>query len=165
MLEKNHDYNVWLKEYEKNNEIVANFYLNNNRVDYDGDVKIPRKRLTEKRKQEIREHYLISGTYAETAKAFSLNESTIRNIVKSTIRDVKLSDKGNKPGAGRPLTYPIEVENEIVAWILQLLDLHAPLSTLMLKEKAKKVIQPHNHKFSASNGWLEKFFKRHRLSL
>lgn len=165
MLEKNHDYNVWLKEYEKNNEIVANFYLNNNRVDYDGDVKIPRKRLTEKRKQEIREHYLISDTYAETAKAFSLNESTIRNIVKSAIRDVKLSDKGNKPGAGRPLTYPIEVDNELVAWILQLLDLHAPLSTLMLKEKAKKVIQPHNHKFSASNGWLEKFFKRHRLSL
>lgn len=165
MLEKNHDYNVWLKEYGKNNEIVANFYLNNNRVDYNGDVKITCKRLTERRKQEIREHHLISDNYAETAKAFSLNESTVRNIVKSAIRDVKLSDKGNKPGAGRPLTYPIEVEDELVAWILQLLDLHAPLSSLMLKEKAKKVIQPHNHKFSASNGWLEKFFKRHRLSL
>ena len=131
-----------------------------------GDIKIPRKRFTEKRKQEIREHYFLVENYATTAKAFSLNESTVRNIVKSTIPDdVNLSDKGNRPGAGRPLTYAKEVESELVAWILQLLDLHLPVAVLALQEKTKKVIQPHNPIFAASRGWVEKFLTRHRLSL
>ena len=53
---------------------------------------------------------MLTEKYAETAKAFSLNESTMRSIVKFTIRDVNLSDKGNHSGAGRPLTYPKDVE-------------------------------------------------------
>ena len=44
-------------------------------------------------------------------------------------------------------------------------DLHVPESVLGLQEKAKKVIRPHNPTFSASRGWVEKFFSRHRLSL
>ena len=100
-----------------------------------GDIKIPHKTFTERMKQDIREHYLLTESYAETAKAFSLNESTVRSIVKSTIRDVKLSDKSNHSGAGRPLTYPNNVENELIAWILQLLDLHVSVSVLSLQEK------------------------------
>ena len=89
----------------------------------------------------------------------------MRSIAKSTIRDVKLSDKGNHSGAGRPLTYHKDAENELVAWILQLLDSHVSISVLSLHEEAKKVIRPHNPTFSASKGWVEKFFSRHRLSL
>lgn len=166
MLERSHDYNQCVKEFEKYDVIATNFYLNCNMVNSDGDIKVPRKRYTEKRKQEIREHYLLTESYAETAKAFNLNESTVRNIVKTTKRDgTKLSDSGNRPGAGRPLTYPKEVENELVAWILGMLDLHLPVSILAMQEKAKKVIQPHNPTFTASRGWIEKFFKRHRFSL
>ena len=166
MLEQNHDYNKLLKEFETHYVIVTNFYLNKNKVYSDGNIKVPRKRFTEKRKQEIREHHFLVENYAETAKAFSLNESTVRIIVKSTIRDdVKLSDKGNSPGAGRPLTYPKEVESELVAWILELLDLHLPVAVLALQEKAKKVIRPHNPIFAASRVWVEKFFTRYRLLL
>ena len=89
----------------------------------------------------------------------------MRNFVKSTIRDVKLSDKDNHPDAGRALTYPKDIENELVAWIVQLLDLHASVSMLSLQEKAKNVIRPQNSTFSASKGWVEKFFSRHQLSL
>ena len=86
------------------------------------DIKIPRKWFTEQRKQEMREHCPLTENYAETAKAFSLNELTVRRTFTFTIHDVKLSDKGNHSGAGRPLTYPKDVENELVPWILQLLD-------------------------------------------
>ena len=78
--------------------------------------------------------------------------------------DVKPSDKGNRSGAGRPLTYPKEAENELVAWVLQLLDVHMSVSVLALQEKAKKVIRPHSPPFGASRAWVE-FFARHRLSL
>ena len=155
MLEQNHDFSALLTTYEKYNKTIANFYLNSNKVNSNGDIKIPRKGFTERRKHENWEYYLLTENYGETAKAFSLNESTVRNIVKSTIRDEKVSDKGNHSGAGRPLTYPKDVENELVAWILQLLGLHVSVSVLSLQKKAKKIIRPHNPTFSASKGWVE----------
>ena len=165
MLEKNHDYNKLLKEFEKHDVIVRNFYLSNKKVSVNDKTKIPRKRFTEERKQEIREHYLLTDNFAKTSKSFCLNKSTVRKIVKSTLRnDVKPSDKGNPSGAVRPLTYRKEAENELVAWVLQLLDVHMPVSVLALQEKAKKVIRPHSPSFGASRGWVEKFSARHQLS-
>ena len=83
-----------------------------------------------------------------------------------TSRPWFLFDKGIHPGAGRPITYPKDVENELVACILQLLDLHVSVSVLSFQEKAKNVICPHNPTFSsASKEWFKKFFSRHRLSL
>ena len=166
MLEQNHDYNKLLKEFEKHDVIVTNFYLSNKKVSLNDETKTPRKRFTEERKQEIREHYLLTENFAKTAKSFYLNESTVRKIFKSSLRnDVKPSDKGNRSGACRPLTYPKDAENQLVAWVLQLLDVHMPLSVLALQEKAKKIIRPHSPSFGASRSWVEKLFARHRLSL
>ena len=166
MLEQNHDYNKLLKEFEKHDVIVTNFYLSNKKVSVNDETKIPRKRFTEERKQEIREHYILTDNSAKTSKSFCLNESTVRKIVKSTLRnDVKPSDKGNRSGAGGPLTNLKEAEIELAAWVLQLLDVHLPASVLALQEKAKKVVRHHSPSFGASRGWVEKFFARHRLSL
>ena len=112
----------------------------------------------------MQEHYALTKSYTESAKAFHVHEST-RNIVKTPGRAVKLSDIGNCSGAGRPITYPLEVENDLIRWILELRDLHVPVSVLALQEKAKGVVQPHNPDFNASRGWVVKFFQRHRLSL
>ena len=91
------------------------------------DIKILRKRFTERRKQEIWEYYLFNENYAETANQNIFFERVdLEEIVKSTILDVKLSDKGNHSGAGRLLAYPKDVENELGAWILQLLDFTYP---------------------------------------
>ena len=153
MLEQNHDFNALLTSYEKYNKTIANFYLNNNKMKSNGDIKIPRQRFTERRKQEIREPCLLTEIYEETAKAFSLNESIVRSIVKSTIRVSSYLVKVIiLELVGRPLTYPKDVKNELVAWILQLLDLHVTVSVLSLQEKAKKVIRPHNPTFSTSKG-------------
>jgi len=62
---------------------------------------------------EMRKHCALIKNYAESAKAFHVHESTLRKIVKTPTREVKLTDKGNLPGAGRPLTYPLEVENDL----------------------------------------------------
>ena len=71
----------------------------------------------------------------------------------------------NHSGAGRPLNYPSEVEKDILSRLLELRDLHVPVSILTLQEKAKRVVRPHNPTFNASRGWVKKIFARHRLSL
>ena len=123
------------------------------------------KGTPKKTKLEIREHYMLTQNYAATSKEFGVNESTVRTIVKTPTRNGKLNDKWNHSGAGRPLTYPFEVEKDILPWLLELRDLHVPVSVLTLQEKAKRVVRPHNPTFNASRGWIEKFFARHRLSL
>ena len=65
---------------------------------------------------------------------------------------MKLSSKYNLPGTGRPLTYPIELDDELLKWIFVLRDLHFPVSIMSLQEKAKLVIQHHNPSFNASRG-------------
>ena len=44
----------------------------------------------------------------------------------------KLSSKCNFSGAGRPLTYPIELDEELVKWIFVLGELHFPVSITSL---------------------------------
>ena len=55
---------------------------------------------------------------------------------------MKRLSKCNFLGAGRPLTYPIELDDELLKWILILSDLHFPVSVMSLQEKTKLVIQP-----------------------
>ena len=139
--------------------------LHGEKINFDGNIHKTRKRYTEKTKLEIREHCMLTQNYAATAKEFGVNESTVRTIVKTPTRNGKLNDKENHSGAGRPLTYPLEVEKDFLSWLLELRDLHVPVSILTLQEKAKRVVRPHNPTFNASRGWVEKFFARHRLSL
>ena len=100
---------------------------------------------------------LVKGTpkkqsYAATAKEFGVNESTVRTTVKTPTRNCKLNDKGNHSRAGRPVAYPLEVEKNILFWLLELRDLHVPVSILTLQEKAKRVVRPHNPTFNTSRG-------------
>ena len=144
---------------------IANLYLHGEKINFDGNIHKTRKRYTEKIKLEIREHYVLMQNYAATAKEFGVNESTVTTIVKTPTRNGKLNDEGNHSGAGRPLTFPFELEKDILSWLLELRDLHIPVSILTLQEKAKRVVRPHNPTFNASRGWVERFFARHRLSL
>ena len=126
-----------------------------------------RKRFTNQKKCEIRLHYLNSENLRETARAFGLNESTVRGIVNSKPISGKVSKikRMNHPGAGRKLSYPAEIEEELVEWILILRDKNFPVSTMLLKEKAKKLISQHNPSFKASSGWMTKFLSRNKFTL
>ena len=70
-----------------------------------------------------------------------------------------------KKGAGRPMTYSKEIDDNLIAWVLKQRDLHLPVRRLELKLKAKALICPHLPNFKASSGWIEKFMRRHSLSL
>lgn len=70
-----------------------------------------------------------------------------------------------KKGAGRPITYSKEIDDSLIAWVLKQRDLHLPVGRLELKLKAKVLICPTLPNFKASSGWIEKFMRRHSLSL
>ena len=73
---------------------IINFYLNPDSVKNANKIELStRKRYTEKTKREMREHYLLTKNYVATAKDFNVNESTLRNIVKTFPRNVKLTHK------------------------------------------------------------------------
>ena len=93
-----------------------------------------RRRFPQKKKEEVRLHYSISGKYCETARAFDINESTDQRIIDARLLPdkMKLSSKCNFPGAGRPLTYPIKLDDELRKWIFVLRDLHFPVSVMSL---------------------------------
>ena len=57
-----------------------------------------------------------------------------------------------KKGSGKPLSYPMELDQEILAWLLEIRDLHLPISSLGLKKFAKSKIQPYCQEFNASRG-------------
>lgn len=52
---------------------------------------------------------------------------------------MKLSNKCNFPGVGRPLRYPTEPDDKLLKWILVLRDLHFHVSVMSLQKKAKSV--------------------------
>ena len=94
---------------------IVNFYPHGEKINIDGNLHKNRKRYTKKTKLEIREHYLLIQNYAARAKEFGVNELTVRTIVKTPTRNGQLNYKGNHSGAGRPLTYPLEVKKDILS--------------------------------------------------
>ena len=152
MLEQNHDFEELKQCCGISDMKSANFYLHGEKINIHGNIHKTRKRYTKKTKLEIREHYLLTQNYAATAKEFGVIESTVRTIVKTPTQNGKLNDKGNHSGAGRSLTYPLEVEKDILSWFLELRDLHAPVSILTLQEKSGRVVRPHNPTFNGSRG-------------
>ena len=75
------------------------------------------------------------------ARVFSLQDSTARKICKAA-PPKKTSKgrfggltgskhfKGNKKGARKNLSFPIEIVQEILAWLLEVMTHHLPISSL-----------------------------------
>ena len=130
-----------------------------------------RKRFSTFKKIEIRNYYAYYGNYRERTRAFKLQHSTVRKIYKADPLERSNKHggfkgekawKGNSKGAGRPLSYPTSVDEELLSWILILNDLHLPAS---VQKKAKSLILPHNPSFEASKDWIRQFKERQDLSL
>ena len=127
------------------------FYCKSSTSAIFGSSSKTRKRFTQNEK-EVRLHYSINGNFAETAKVFGINESTVRGMVKArpVPDNIKLSSKCYSPGKWRPLIFPVELDDEILTWILALWGLHFSVSVLRFQKKAKLLIQLHNPSFSAN---------------
>uniref|UniRef100_A0A1X7V4S4 HTH CENPB-type domain-containing protein n=1 Tax=Amphimedon queenslandica TaxID=400682 RepID=A0A1X7V4S4_AMPQE len=68
-------------------------------------------------------------------------------------------------GSGGELSYPKEVEEKLVEWILVRGDCHLPVGTQMVKGRAATLIKGHNPSFKTSNAWLDKFMLWKSLSM
>ena len=65
--------------------------------------------------------------------------------------------------AGQKLSYPKEIDDKVLEWVLCMRERHLPVSTRMLCDKAFMPIKEHNPTFKASEGWARKFICCHRL--
>ena len=164
-MNKCHEFWKMVDHYKSNDLQVKLYCKYSPDADLDGPSNT-RRRFTYQKKAEMRLHYSTTGNIRETARAFNLNESTVRGIIKTPVASkIILSKKHNFPGAGRPLSYPVKLGDQFIKWILVLRNLNFLMSVLALQEKAKNVIQPGNPEFKTSRGWIEKFFNCHKLSL
>ena len=91
-----------------------------------------------------------------------------RNIDKQPInKKFSKHKKGKhvKRGAGRHISYPKEIEDELIIWVLKQRDLQIPVRRQDIQHKAIALIKPTNPTFKASSGWVDKFMIRHELSI
>ena len=113
--------------------------------------------------------YVKANSQSNAAEHFGIPRTTISSW-KGLDQAPKASAK-NKKGQhlskvfGRCLSYPQNVDQDIVCWILQRRDLQLPVQRQDICRYAKTVILQHNPSFKASAGWLEKFMTRHSLCL
>ena len=96
-----------------------------------------------------------------------LKELKDKNVLFESAKSSKrrrLHTRGRRK-AGRKLTYPTEVDEKLLEWLLSMRERHLCVSTQMLRDKAKAIITQHNPSFQASEGWLRKFMQRHSIVL
>ena len=120
---------------------------------------------------EVLQH-MHTSSEAEAARHFGISRTTIRGWkgldkqpVDRTCKKSHAKKGKNKAGAGRPLSYNEDIDMELCQWILEMRDLHLPVQRKHVQRKAMALIQPTQPSFKASAGWLEKFLKRHSLTL
>ena len=163
-----HDFNDLLEFDKWYNEKYSKLYIEST------EPKTTRKRFSSQKKEEIKHFYLACGNYRETARAFQLQDSTVRKICKAAPPEKSESHqgfkggkawKGNAKGTGRSLSYPASIDEELLSWLLIMNDLHLPVSILVLQKNAKSLILLHNPFFEASRGWIRQFKERHNLAL
>lgn len=120
-------------------------------------------------KMEIVNYARQTNSEASASAKYGVSRSTIygwRNVDKEpAIKKMSKRKKGKhiKKGAGRPLTYSKEIEDDLIAWVLKQRDLQVPVSRQDIQHKA--LIKPSNPSFAASAGWMDKFMCRHSLSV
>lgn len=103
------------------------------------------------------------------AREFNVGKSTITDLKKNRMKILSYasaSEAGtDKRQTMRTSNFPL-LDDAIYEWFLQERTRHTPLSGPILKEKAKffqMKIYPNESDFKASDGWLDKFKKRHGI--
>ena len=71
---------------------------------------------------KVRLNYSVNRNFGEIAKEFGINESMMRGTIKArpVPANIKFLSKCNFPGAGWRLTYPVELDDGLLTWILAL---------------------------------------------
>ena len=122
-----------------------------------------RAAYTMAKKQKVVKYAKQHSIY-QACKHFKLSPGTIRPWMK-----IDFSKENTivfrVAGSGRKLTYPIEKEEQLVAWVLEQRDLHFPVTIPHIMDQAILTIQPSTPSFQGSRGWVQKFMRQNNFSL
>ena len=114
--------------------------------------------------------YAKGNMLAAAARKYFVAESTFRGWMKIQFEDIRergqsLKMTKRRSGGGRRLTYPSEIDEEILAWVLSKREKQQAVTIGLIQVQGKKVITMHSPNIAASHGWAERFVHRHSLSL
>lgn len=115
-------------------------------------------------KQKVADYARIHGVRPAAAH-FGIPRKNIQQWRQERIGVIEGRRRKNRKGQGRKISYPQEVDEDILRWFLEKQDLQLAVSTEMLKQHARVVISQVNTAFKASDGWVQKFMRRHNLVL
>ena len=104
----------------------------------------------------------------KAARHYGIHHRNVQLWVKTQVDYVKNPRKRfNKKGQGQKISYPQELEDKIVSWILKKREEQcvAAVSTQLIRLKALSLIKDTHPYFKASDGWVRKFMKRNNLVL
>lgn len=132
-------------------------------------MSLKRKRLSLKEKFEIiaeNEKFGISAR--KIAEKFGVGRTQVNDILKSKIELKKLYEEGGVNANQKrkfPKTDGLAIDQIVYEWFCKARNKNVPISGPLIKEKALEVSE--NLKicdFKASNGWLDRFCKRHDIN-
>lgn len=121
------------------------------------------KAYTVKEKVTIVQEAKTAGLRPIAAK-YNLTPSTLAGWMKTDFSKQR-NPGGRLSGGGRKISYGQDVDSKIISWVLEQREQQIPVSGEMIMAYAKTSVQPQFPNFQASRGWLDKFMKRHHLSL
>ena len=129
------------------------------------DVRVNKKRSFDAAFKLKVVEYAEMNTNRGAATKYSVNEKQVRQWRKKK-EDLKdLPKKKRIDGGGRKARLP-DVETVLMAWIDELRAGHLRITCSGIQRKATELARSEGDtEFVASRGWLQKFFKRHQLSL
>ena len=90
---------------------------------------------------------------------YGIHHRNVQRWVKDQVTALKNPrTRANKKGHGQKISYPEELEDHLVSWILQKWEEQfIAVSTQLIRLKALSLIKDINPNFKASDGWVRKF--------
>ena len=125
-----------------------------------------RRKLTLEDKKKIIDRAAENVSRVELAKRFGVPRTTIIGILNARDSIEKAIECGDSTKRSRiKPTRHDELEKAILTWFKQVRSQNVPVTGQLLQEKAKQLANELKIEgFHASNGWLEKFTRRHSIT-
>jgi hypothetical protein len=94
------------------------------------------------------------------ARHFGVHRRNAGHWLKENLDAMKGRKKRkNNKGLGHKLSYPVELDEQFLQWVLEKRDLQLAVTIEMLKLRARQIITPMSPSFKASDGLAQKFFR------
>nr|XP_006824625.1 PREDICTED: pogo transposable element with KRAB domain-like [Saccoglossus kowalevskii] len=122
------------------------------------------KRYSIQKRKCVLEKASVIGFNA-AARLYNIPPSTLKTWKKYTFDSARLTKAGRRIGSGRNISYPREMDEQILAWVLEQRDLKLPVTIDAIRIYALQLVRPVQPDFKASKGWCQQFMQRHDLVL